>query len=607
MSTPTRIFTPIALGLILIGCSNLANVSIARTVSQQPPASTSRQTDSRQTDLKSNTVADLAVELATTGNLEQALQLFDRALQRAEAIENQMEKTQTLSAIALKLAEVGQPGRSLQVFDQLVQQIPSETKEYYGGYFPDNALRDVAIQMAQAGHLDRALEAVRPISSGLAKMEALNGIATVLIDIGDLELAQSTVSEALQLVDSIPEFSSAYTSNGSCANLKFAVLSQIAEKLSLLAQVDRALDVARGLRGCHAAIGVLGSEYQAWAFMGILGHLADVDGVEQIWQSAQTMPIALEKIKVWSAIAVKLVQLGEPEFAVSIAERIAAENLAATASFTEAEIQAQSAKEGALRDIALQLAEGKDRESAVKVAEMLERPLMQTETKALIDIAIADALQAQGNPEGAERLLSQNLPLPQTSAPNGTPNDTRYENSSLAKIAVALAQIGQIDRALEILPTIEGEYTRSEARKGIMVTLAEAGQVDHALRLNQEKDLLHILESIAPQITNLEQIEQVLHLIETSGIHDGWRMNSYAFVAPKLIELGQIEQGKQLAQAIVEGEGLRGRIKQLANTIAQLAAAGEVDWALQFVDTLEDATFQAELTAAIAAQLIPDT
>jgi len=241
MPSKTTIFPPIALSLMLL----LGSGGTASAVATATQATPSRSVTPSQAEL----LADLAVKLASSGNIEQALPLFERAVQVAEAIPNQDSKIKALSAIALKLAEVGQTQRSEQLFDRAVQ-LTKQTSPDFDLYTQGPALRDVIIQIAQAGQTERALQLSKTLSSNFLKAQALNEIAVSLANKGQQQQAKQVLLEALQFARGITG-DYAYESNGSCGNDKFEVLSKIAGNLSLLSQLDTAIQVAGSVSGCN--------------------------------------------------------------------------------------------------------------------------------------------------------------------------------------------------------------------------------------------------------------------------------------------------------------------------------------------------------------------
>ena len=254
------------------------------------------------------------VELARMDNPQQAKQLFERAIQIARKIEDKPEKTRVLSDIALHLAQAGQTQRSKQLFDEAIKLSRATSKYASEQYYEEEALRDTITKIARSGQSQYALQIARSLRSKLSKAEALNDITTVLLEAGQKDLAQKTLSESLNLAQSITEDdNSAYQANGSCANYKFAVLSKIAGNLSLTAQLDRGLKVASQVESCSSGIGESGEDYQTWAYLGILGHLGKIEQLQQTWQSARSISQNIEKANVGSAIAVKSIEMGNKD------------------------------------------------------------------------------------------------------------------------------------------------------------------------------------------------------------------------------------------------------------------------------------------------------
>src|SRR5919199_4390691 len=161
MPSQATVFPPLALSLLLLLGSG-RTVSAITTTRQVTPV---RAVTPTQAEL----LAHLAVKLAATENMEQALPLFDRAVQVTQAIPDQGSKIRALSAIALKLAAVGETKRSQQLFDQAVQ-LTKKTSSTFDMYAQGSALRDVIIQIAQAGQTQRALPLTKTLSSNYLKL-----------------------------------------------------------------------------------------------------------------------------------------------------------------------------------------------------------------------------------------------------------------------------------------------------------------------------------------------------------------------------------------------------------------------------------------------------
>ncbi len=611
MPSQKSVFPPISLSLLLtLGAGT--TVSAVATTSQTPKA---QLITLNQVASQAKSLADLALKVASNGNIEQALPLFDRAVQVAEAIPDRAAKIRALSAIALKLAEVDQTKRSEQLFAQAVQ-LTKKTSPDFDLYAQGPALRDVIIQIAQAGKTEQALQLTKTLSSNFHKAQALNEIAAILAARGQLQQAKPILLEALQFARGITG-DYAYESNGSCGNDKFEVLSKIAGNLSLLSQLDTALQVAGSVSGCSSAAGQSTQDYQAWAFLGILSHLAKVDQVKQTWNSAQAIKSPLEQSIAWSAIALKLVDMGETPLALSIAQKIAA--IPPVKDYSSEWTQLNfGTKENALRDIAIKLAQKQQFDAAKQVVQgmtdspqsvsgstqeseifphpsikdttlgeiahqlaltgqvsqalQLANSIPDPEGKALALIAIARGLQKTGQEAQASKLL-QDLPLPPTPT---NPNDyAGYE--ALSHIAVALVTVGQTDRALEMAQSIPNDLVKESTLTDIAVQLADVGQIDPALKL----------------VNTLKG--------------EGSRATVFNKVASKLVEMGQLDRAFQMVSSIGGSpSSLQGSEKEqlLANIADQFARKGERSQAEKAAEALEDDQLKAKEMAAIAQALL---
>lgn len=548
---------------------------------------------------RSQQLTALAIETAAE-NPQLALQLFDRAIQVAETIDDRATKINTLSEIAVKLAEVGQTNKAKQLFDRAIQ-LTKRRDENFTLYQQEPAVRDIAIKKAQAGFISEALQLTKTISSKYRQAEALNGIAPILAEKGQLQLARKTLDEALSKAKGITG-DYAYESNGSCGNDKFDILSKIAGNLSLLSQFEKALQVAQSVTGCSSADGESGEDYQAFAYLGILAHLANVEQVKQTWTSSQTIPNNIEKVQVWSAIAVKLAAMGEANSAVLAASTISQQIPSITKIESGSDLREFGLKENRLKDIAVKLAEVGEFESAKKVADMIQEPtneelgkrftasikdltwveisrqlakfkqiepalqtvnsIQDSDAKALGIIAIAQELHATGQATQAERIISQNLQLP------AIPNSDDYNaNESYVKIISGLATTGQIERSLQLAQSIKTDDFKQEVLANIASQLTDVGQLDRALQIANNLTLSGLKEEafqkIAAKYLAAGQLEQALQV--SQQLSDNPQVDILAKIADAFAKLGQTEKALQIAQSISRQE-----VK--ASAIANIAA-----------------------------------
>lgn len=592
----------------------LGSPGIASSIATNRQATPAQPVTASHPSSQAEVLAVLAFNLATSGNIEQSQPLFERAIQVAEVIPDRAAKIRALSAIAFNLAQVGQTPHSEQLFNTAVQ-LTKKTSPDFDLYAQGPALRDVLMQMAQAGQTKRALQLTKTLSSHLLKAQTLNEIATSLANSGQWQQAKSILLEALQFARGITG-DYAYESNGFCSNEKFAVLSKIAGNLSLLSQLDRALQVAGSVSGCSSAAGQSTQDYQAWAFLGILSHLTKIDSVKQTWKSAQAIQSPLEQSIAWSAIAVKLIDMGEVPLALSITQKIAAIPPVKDSS-PEWTLLNFGTKENALRDIALKLAQKQQFDAAMQVVQgmaasppsvsgsmqesdlfpqpsikdttlgeivhqlalagqvsqalQIANSIPNTEAKALAQIAIVRVLQTTKQESQASKLL-QDLALPPTPT---KPNDN-YESQPISNIATALVTVQQTDRALQMAQSIPSDLLRETTLTDIAVQLADMGQLEPALKLVND------LKGEGSKATVLNK------------------------VASKLVELGQLDRAFQIASSLADSpSSLEGseKAKILTEIAGKFAQLGQRSQALKVAETIEEDELKAKTIAAIAAIL----
>ncbi|MEC4812213.1 MAG: tetratricopeptide repeat protein [Scytonema sp. PMC 1069.18] len=600
------IFPKLALGLLF-----LLEVNHHHTVQAQNTKSSRLDWERLQrvqniAPVPTESLADLAVKLANTDNSEQAVALFERAIRIAEGIPNQGSKINALSAIALQLSEVGQAQRSEKLFEQAVQ-LTEETSPTFSKYEQEEALRNISVQIAQAGQTQRALQLAKEIPSDYRKAQALNDIAFTLIKNGQTQFAKPVLLEALQFAKGITG-DYAYESNGSCANYKFDVLSKIAGNLSLMSQLETALQIANSIEGCGSAGGEATQNYQAWAFVGILNHLAKVDQVQQTWKNAQAIKSPVEKAVTWSAIAVKLIDMGETSIALDIAKKLTKEIPSPTKLDSGFKFKTYQAREDALRDIAVKLAEKQQFDAAEQIAQAMTEPaqlglspqdafyllptpsikdstlveiirqyakakkvpqalqlakkIPDVEAKALAIIAVAKELQQTGEKAQAAKLL-KDIPLPPT--PKKSNDYQGY--MSLSHVAIALVPVGQTDRAIKIAESLGSELMKESTLTDIGVQLADMGQIEPAMKIaNSLKGAgsrAIVLNKVASMLTDDGQLDRAFEVASSFQGRETTKL--LADIASKFACSGKRDRALKVAETIPDDEVKAIEIAEIAS------------------------------------------
>ncbi|MGG6287899.1 hypothetical protein ACQ4M3_40620 [Leptolyngbya sp. AN03gr2] len=570
-SSKLAIHFPIAL-LLLFGFKQPAQAAPAVQVTQTLTASES--------------LTELGIQIAASPTPKPAEALFERAIQIAEAIPTLTERTQALLTIARRLREANQVSRSQQLIERSIQllldRVSEPVKDDYDKARQQEDLAIVSAQLAEAGQVDRAIQLVRTrISSDLRKGQALNKIAVAIAHQGKTQQARELLSEAVRSVKGDTE-DYAYESNGSCGNEKFAIFSEIAKSLSLVSELDQALQVAETIWGCNSASGDAAQYYQAWAYLGILSHLDTVGQLQQTWNSAKRMPQApnvsgdpVERLMTWHELADKLIELGEIPLALSITTQLSTlskvkddnrmyiysdflvkmgqENLQkialklakkrqfeAALQVTQLLADAPSRQNIVRKEIAGQFAHTKQLDRAMQVANSVSDPTMRTRSK----LTIVENLQKVGLTTQADTLFESLIPaLTPESAPE-------------------LIAIGQRDRALNLIAKLDEQ---SDAHQRILIETAlqfvNLNQLEPALKLSsklKENGNRHpVLLAIAAQQVKLRQLDQAMDVALSLKNSSHWELplqrdRLLASIANGFAQLGQFEKARQAAEEISE-------------------------------------------------------
>ncbi|BAY59156.1 hypothetical protein NIES2135_60330 (plasmid) [Leptolyngbya boryana NIES-2135] len=550
------------------------------------PAQAAPAVQVTQTLTTSGSLTELGIQIAESPTPKPAEALFERAIQIAEAIPTFTERTQALLTIARRLREVNQVSRSQQLIERAIQlsldRVSEPVKDDYDKARQQEDLAIISAQLAEAGQVDRALQLVKTrISSNLRKGQALNKIAVAVAHQGNAQQARELLSEAVRSVKGDTE-DYAYESNGSCGNEKFAIFSDIAKSLSLVSELDQALQVAETIWGCNSASGDAAQYYQAWAYLGILSHLETVEQLQQTWNSAKQMPQApnvsgdpVERLMTWHELADKLIDLGDIPLALSITTQLStlskvkdgtrtyiypeflvemgqkdlqktALKLAKKRQF-EAALQvtqlladAPSRQDIVRKEIAGQLAHTKQLDKAMQVANSVSDTTMRTRSK----LAIVENLQKVGLTAQADTLFESLIPM---LTPESAPE---------------LIAIGQRDRALNLIAKLDGQ---SDAHQRILIETAlqfvNLNQFKPALELSsklKENGNRHpVLLAIAAQQVKLGQLDQAMELALSLKNSSHWELppqrdRLLASIANEFVRSGQFEKARQAAEEISE-------------------------------------------------------
>jgi tetratricopeptide (TPR) repeat protein len=211
--------------------------------------------------------------------------------------------------------------------------------------------------------------------------------------------------------------------------------------------------------------------------------------------------------------------------------------------------------------------------------------IQNAESRGLAYQLIGEALLARGEKEEACAIFRQELEV----AKNIGLGQSKWQ--ALGRIAQALALVGQLDEALEVVEMIEDAGDKATALGEVAAALVKIGQIDQALTvvemIEDAEYKATALGKVALALTRAEQLDQALNVAQmiAPGFLRGIVLSR---IAQALIEAG----GRELARAVVsqamasaekiEGEYTEGML--LAEIAQALGQLGEHEQARRVAD-----------------------
>lgn len=607
-----------------------------------PKAAVADTLSTDRSDRPSYELAALGAELAASDNRQQALLLFARALELASSVDNQIERRTATIAIAAKMGTVGEKERALKVLEEAVKLSPNDDDYVYiadislemakmgaikrsrqlfaravrlnraqakkadrtqDAYYRDADLVKIIDLMAKAGQLQEAAKLSSTLPSPLSRAGALNDVASSAIAKGKLDFARRTLDRVLETVSRIDNNTYAYMSNGDCGNDKFSLLAAVAKNLNLLGDLERALEIANDIYGCTSANQEYSQNYQISVYTGILNSFAKPKQIRQSWKSASKITDTIDKLDIWGAIALKLIEVGEIDLSFEVAGKVAAAENSTLVGYAP---PYPSYKEQKLTDIAFKLAEVGATARARQVADLIGKPLSK-EIEVFISIPAAKKLDRQGKSIEAKELLSRNLQLldlNKLDSPNLPFNDVLKSIEVRKQIAVELAKIGQLEFGLQVVQGIPKDR-RGGTLYQMAAALVDIGNLEATFQISEiiddSIDLPYFLATIAPKLTTKEQLETALKIVERiqadAKIADYVKEEAIAKIALRLIATGQLDRGLELAKNL--------KTNRVRSSFAlEIAKLGQHREAIAILESLpDDNSYKYEAIADLAVLL----
>lgn len=195
-------------------------------------------------------------------------------------------------------------------------------------------------------------------------------------------------------------------------------------------------------------------------------------------------------------------------------------------------------------------------------------------------------------------------------------SDDFMKNLTLKDIILELAKYGQFDEALVRAKSIHNDSSRIQSLGNISTEMARQGRKDEAAFLLD--DILseaRLLDSeISKEFETLNLVVQLVHqqkLQKAIDIADGLpslrdKYNAHASIAVALVKQGDFVKAVSIMKEILEGPRDRNsefiQRGELVNFIAELAEAGELDFAFEFAQRITESSLKSRALMIISIE-----
>jgi hypothetical protein len=529
---------------------------------------------------KSNTLKDIAAELAKQGEIVEAASAMQEALVCARGISDYRAKSNALKDISAELAKQGKIVEALEcacgishdyeksealkdISAELAKQgkiveaasAKKEALECTRGFRRHIALMDISAELAKQGKIVEALACARGISDDYEKSEALKDISAELAE-------QGKILEALECARGI---SDDYE--------KSEALKDISAELAKQGKIVEALECARGISDDRA---------KSNALKDISAELAKQGEIVEALECARGISNDRAKIDALKDISAELAKQGKIVEALECARGIS-----------------DSAKSEALKNISAELAkQGKIVEAASAMQEALKC------TRGISD----DRAKSNALKDISAELAKQGKIVEALECARGISND-RAKIDALKDISAELAKQGKIVEALECARGISDDRAKSNALKDISAELAKQGKLEEAASAMQEAlecargisdDYWKssALKDISAELAKQGKIVEALECAR--GISDSAKSEALKDISAELAKQGKIVEALECARGISDD---RAKINSLEDISAELAKQGKIVEALECARGISDDRAKINSLKDISAEL----
>ena len=550
---------------------------------------------------KAQALCELAKYAAQAGNTGWALAV-------AETIEDGESKARAMSGVASALCEAGEVGRAEELADQGVEMALVLEDRHEKAF----ALREAAIAVArirgQTGRTEQALHLAEAFPYLNDRVFALNEVARALAQVDEKARAVDIAARALTAADMLED------PTARSRNLSWIAQTQAqaGEKDEALRTIDRALAMVRFIEEEKDKAFALCTIAYVLVQIGEKGQASEV--AQQALVSAEAMGHGCSSADVLSDIAKVLVLVGETDKATEVVNRVLRSVEVTPSRWNQAP---------ALSHIALTLARMGEKAKATEVANRALSVIETRDSKATTVVDKAqDCAERERENDTLETVFLAHFVYP--------------ELSVLSRLAQALARAGEKERATRIvnqvvaaIEALQSEWGRAPALAELARALAQVGDktgLDHVLvaaeRLRQEPDRAVALSGVAQALAQvgdkygaLEVTNQAWTVAEAIN-DDERKVIVLSEIAEALCQLSErsrvVEMADQVLSAL-EAEATDtdyARLDALIKVIQVLSligeresAAGTAGRALEAAKTLRDEWDRALALSGVARTL----
>jgi tetratricopeptide (TPR) repeat protein len=455
--------------------------------------------------------------------------------------------------------------------------------------------------------LERAREVARSMTGPEQRSKALVDAAGLLIQAGDIAMAEPFVDDAIASAHEIPFVQPRSQMVGAIA-VALAEAQQWDQSLLMTRSIEHVQERAHAQREVAAVLIQTGDREAARGLLDEASEAARL--VEDDWERANALQDIASGLTEAGDLEAAQALLGEAITAAHVVEdtwerdeiliHVAAELAAARQSdeaLSVAHALGKTQQNDALVDIAVMLAHAQQYEYALTIARSIDDTWDQA--RAFTKIAAAQ-IEARDT-EAAERLLDEAATIAHSI------DDVELKDDAFRRVAVRLAQAGLWSHALTITQSIEMVEEQADALRAIVVRLIESQQWAHAETVSQyiqdTKLRAHALTMIAAARIKAGNAEAASILVNTTittvrSIADTQEQaHALTTIATAFVETQQWEQAQAIVQLIEHAQERVHAQHDVAKVLMQAgyteAARALLDEATTTACSIKDVTQQA--------------